>query len=215
MSGASFQPKTSPVQPRQMKMTTGFFRALASVATLFIAGIVLVPFAGSRAQETSPANEPRFPKAIHGLDSGQEKPPSARWLRDAKDDEERFRRLEIYAGGTYEQMWQIGYRYQQVYQAIVDRNWELGHYHWRKLRDVFNVALMKRPNRTPNAEAIFLDSTWKELEAALEAKDPERAQRAFLRERDACMSCHVAEKLPFLNDTPIFRDTAAFPASSR
>jgi hypothetical protein len=43
-----------------------------------------------------------------------------------------------------EQMWQIGYRFQQVYQAIIDANWELGLHHWGKLRDVLNVALMKR-----------------------------------------------------------------------
>ncbi len=37
---------------------------------------------------------------------------------------------------------------------------ELGadRHHWTKLRDVLNVALMKRPNRTPNAEAMFLDT---------------------------------------------------------
>jgi len=29
-----------------------------------------------------------------------------------------------------------------------------------------------------------------------------------------CMACHVAEGMPFLNDTPIFRDTAAFSSAS-
>lgn len=95
----------------------------------------------------APRGESRLPKGVRGLDEGQAKPPSANWLLDAKDDQERFRRIQIYAGGTYEQMWQIGYRYQQ----------------------------------------------------------------AFLTERGTCMACHIAEKMPFLNDTPIFRDTASFP----
>jgi hypothetical protein len=30
-------------------------------------------------------------------------------------------------------------------------------------------------------------------------------------ERETCMACHVAEQMPFLNDTPVFRDTASFP----
>jgi hypothetical protein len=159
-----------------------------------------------------PAGESRLPKGIRGLNEGQAKqPPSANWLLDAKDDQERFRRLQIHAGGTDQQMWQIGYRFQQVHQAIVDQNWELGHHHWTKLRDVLNVALMKRPNRTPNAEGLFLDSQWEKLEEALEAKDGARAREAFLLERSTCMACHVAEKMAFLNDTPIFRDTAAFP----
>jgi hypothetical protein len=155
---------------------------------------------------------PRLPSAIRGLDEGQAGPPSANWLLDAADDMERFRRIQIYAGGTYEQMWQIGYRYEQVYHAIVDENFELGLHHWRKLRDVFNVALMKRPRRTPNAEAMFLRSAWGRLEQALEARDAEVARRVFLDERGVCMACHVAEEMAFLNDTPIFRDTASFPS---
>jgi hypothetical protein len=159
----------------------------------------------------SSAGESRLPKGVRGLADGQTKPPSANWLLDAKDDQERFRRIQILAGGTDQQMWQIGYRYQQVYQAIADEKWELGRHHWTKLRDVLNVALMKRPNRTPNAEAIFLDTQWEQLEEALEAKRADKAREAFLEERSSCMACHVAEKMAFLNDTPIFRDTASFP----
>jgi hypothetical protein len=155
--------------------------------------------------------EPRMPQGIRGLDEGQARPPSANWLLDAVDDEERFRRIQIYAGGTYEQMWQIGYRFEQVYHAIVDQNWELGLHHWVKLRDVFNVALMKRPNRTPNAEAMFLDASWARLEAALQGGEAQQARRAFLDEREICMACHVVEQMPFLNDSPLFRNTASFP----
>jgi len=157
--------------------------------------------------------EPRLPKGIKGLEDGQASSnvPGANWLLDARDDAERFRRIEIYAGGTYEQMWQIGYRYEQVHQAIVDENWQLGLYHWVKLRDVFDVALMKRPNRTPGAEAMLLDSTWALLEGALDNGDGEASRAAFLTQRSACMACHVTENMPFLNDTPLFRDTAGFP----
>jgi len=178
------------------------------LAMLLMAAALCFLGAGAYAQ----SSEPRMPKGIPGLEAGQAKAPTANWLLDAKSDTERFRRIQVYAGGTYEQMWQIGYRYQQVYHAIADQNWELGLYHWGKLRDVFNVALMKRPNRTPNAEAMFLDTTWKQLDAALKAKDSAQAQRVFLAERDTCIACHIAEKMPFLNDTPIFRDTAKFRA---
>lgn len=155
--------------------------------------------------------ESRLPKGVRGLEEGQADPPSANWLLGAKDDQERFRRIQIYAGGTYEQMWQIGYRFQQLYQAILDENWELGLHHWGKLRDVLNVALMKRPNRTPNAEAMFLDSNWELLDTALRNEDTAAIRQTFLAERGVCMACHVAESMPFLNDTPIFRDTAGFP----
>lgn len=186
-----------------------------NVAKAFLAATAAFLMMSVQAQDASSSrNEPRLPKGVRGLEAGQAKQPSANWLLDAKDDQERFRRIQIYAGGTYEQMWQIGYRYQQVYHAIVDRNWELGAYHWGKLRDVLNVALMKRPNRTPNAEAMFLDRTWKQLDDALQARNSKEAESGFLAQRGACMACHVAEGMPFLNDTPIFRDTAAFSSAS-
>jgi hypothetical protein len=155
--------------------------------------------------------EPRLPKGIRGLEDAQANPPSANWLLDARDDTERFRRIQIYAGGTYEQMWQIGYRFEQAWHAINDENWQLGLHHWTKLRDVFNVALMKRPNRTPNAETMFLDNNWALLEQALRNEDAAAARSAFLAERGACMACHVAENMAFLNDSPVFRNTAVFP----
>ena len=155
----------------------------------------------------------RLPKGIPGLEAGQATPPDSNWLLGANNDAERFRRLQIYSGGTDQQMWQVGYRYQQVYQAIIDGNWELGVHHWGKLRDVFNVALMKRPNRTPNAEAMFLDSNWQRLDAALKAKNPAMAREVFLQQRQVCMACHVAEQYEFINGTPMFKETAAFPAN--
>jgi hypothetical protein len=174
-----------------------------NMMALFLAAAVILGVAYAQGS--------RLPAGIPGLEAGQDEPPSANWLLDARDDEERFRRLEIFAGGTYEQMWQIGYRYEQVYQAIIDENWELGLYHWGKLRDVFNVALMKRPNRTPNAEDMFLTTIWARLEEALEGGDAEGARAEFLAQRGACIACHVAEDMAFLNDTPIFWDTAEFP----
>ena len=64
----------------------------------------------------------RFPKGIPGLTEAHVGPPGPNWLLGARDDQERFRRLQIYAGGTDQQMWQVGYRYEQVYRAIIDEN---------------------------------------------------------------------------------------------
>jgi hypothetical protein len=182
-----------------------YLRHVAVVTVAFALGIL---FAHSPiwAQAAS-----RFPRGIQGLAESHVGPPGANWLLGARDDEERFRRLQIYAGGTDQQMWQVGYRYQQVYQAIIDENWGLGVHHWGKLRDVFNVALMKRPNRTPNAEAMFLDANWQRLDAALKAQDSAMAREVFLQERQACMACHVAESFEFINGTPLFQQTASFP----
>lgn len=180
-------------------------RSLILVTLALVAATTTAIIVRAQTKET-----PRFPSGIRGLAEGQDKPPSGAWLLDARTDDERFRRLQIYAGGTDQQMWQMGYRYEQVYRAIVDQNWKLATYHWGKMRDVFHVALMKRPNRTPNAEAMFLKEEWSRLDEALKAGDASAARKTFLTGRQACVACHVAEGMAFLNDTPIFRDTAAF-----
>lgn len=183
-----------------------------TAVALALVAIVAVTKGGDWTRAVAQTTEPpRFPAGLRGLAEGQDKPPSNNWLLDARTDEERFRRLQVHSGGTDQQMWQIGYRYEEVYQAIADENWELGTHHWGKLRNVFNVALMKRPNRTPNAEALFLDDNWQLLAAALEAGDAAAAHETFLQERQVCMSCHVAEGFEFINSTPMFEETAAFP----
>ena len=190
------------------------FAKYALTATMaFLLAFALTEGGGwirATAQTTEPS---RFPSGIRGLSDGQEVPPSRRWLLDASDDDERFRRLQIYAGGTDQQMWQIGYRYEEVYQAITDGNWELGTHHWGKLRNVFNVALMKRPNRTPYAESLFLDDTWQLLAEALESRDAAVAREMFLQERQACIACHVAEGYEFINSMAMFEETATFSAN--
>lgn len=150
------------------------------IASAVVVATVALFTVADRARALAQTKEaPRFPSGLRGLSEGQDKPPSGNWLLDARTDEERFRRLQVYSGGTDQQMWQMGYRYEQVYRAIVDQNWQLGTYHWGKLRDVFNVALMKRPNRTPNAEAMFLTNEWRLLEDALKAGDAAAARKTF------------------------------------
>jgi hypothetical protein len=180
----------------------------AAIGFFFAIALTMGGWIEAVAQTTEPS---RFPSGIRGLADGQDEPPSRRWLLGARNDEERFRRLQIYAGGTDQQMWQIGYRYEEVYQAIADEEWELGTHHWGKLRSVFNVALMKRPNRTPNAEAMFLDDAWQPLAAALKAGDATAARSTFLKGRQGCVVCHVAEGYGFVNSMVMFEETAAFP----
>ena len=64
---------------------------------------------------------PRFPKAYKDLEK-QTKPPSNNWLLDANDDTERFRRLQLVASGTDIPMWEITYRYEELYVEIIKNN---------------------------------------------------------------------------------------------
>jgi hypothetical protein len=149
----------------------------------------------------------QHPKA---LKLKQQKPISTNWLLDADDDSERFRRLQMYLAGSQVPMWDVSTRYQRIYEAIGDKNYELANYHWEKLIDRLNGALMKRPNRTASAETYFLDPLNQMFRDVLKTKDDAKIKEAYGTVRASCMGCHAAEKMPFLNDQAVFRQTEKF-----
>ncbi len=140
---------------------------------------------------------------------------SNRWLLDAANDTERFNRLETYLGGFSGPMWEVGYRYQGVFDAIKDGNHDLASYHWNKIGSAMVNGTMKRPARKANADAMFLNGPWKAMTEALSSGEEERIRKSFLEQRQACIACHVAERAPFMNDQPLFRNTEAFAPASK
>ncbi len=129
---------------------------------------------------------------------------SSDWLTGA-DEKTRAERLEHYLGGFSRNMQDTGLRFGHVRQALEDGNWSLARYHWGKIAAAIENGLMKRPARRPSAEAIFLNKAWGEFDAALTKADAGEIRKAFGAAREACMNCHVAEKVPFMNDQPLFR----------
>jgi hypothetical protein len=180
---------------------------LAGAAVLWLAASAVL------AQSVVPPTgiAPRFPRAYTDLEK-QVKPPSNNWLLDANDDTERFRRLQVAASGTDIPMWEIAHRFEELHVAIQGNNWEMGVYHWEKIRDRLNTSGMKRPARTQNIEAMFFDNgAWQSMHDALTSKDAARMRTQFQAARQACMACHVAERVGFLNDSSVFRRTESFP----
>ncbi len=158
---------------------------------------------------------PRFPKADIEL-AKQTKPPSRKWLLDANDDVERMRRLELWAGAGDLEMQDIAHRLEELQLAIQKESWDLGIYHLEKMRGRMTVATIKRPTRTQNMEAVFLDSgVYKAMHDALTSRNMDQARAAFQNTRQACMACHAAEKLGFINDSAVFKRLESFPPLAR
>lgn len=63
----------------------------------------------------------------------QTKPPSRNWLRDANDDNERFRRIEAWGGAGDLEMQDIAHRMEELRAAIQMENWNRGIYQWEKI----------------------------------------------------------------------------------
>ncbi len=153
----------------------------------------------------------RFPKADPELFQ-QVKPPSRNWLRDANDDAERFRRIELWAGAGDLEMQDIAHRFEEMHGSIQQGNWTLGIYHLEKIRGRMTVAAIKRPTRTQNMESMFFDSgIYRNLHDALTSQDPELARQQFEKMRQACMGCHIAEKIGFINGNSVFNRLSTFP----
>ncbi len=158
---------------------------------------------------------PRFPKADSEL-AKQTKPPSRKWLLDANDDSERLRRIELWAGAGDLEMQDISHRFEELYDAIKKESWDLGIYHLEKMRGRMIVAGIKRPTRTQNMEDVFLESgIYKSMHDALTSKSGERARTAFQNTRQACIACHAAEKLAFINESAVFRRVESFSPPAR
>jgi hypothetical protein len=136
--------------------------------------------------------------------------PSDNWLLDAKDDTERFKRIQQMFGGFSMSMQLVGERYDRTFDAITDGNYDLAVYHWKKIKETIELGYLRRPAREANAVAIFLTGPWVSASEALASKDKVKAKKQFLLARSACMACHIAEKVPFMNDQPKFRRTVKF-----
>jgi hypothetical protein len=156
---------------------------------------------------------PQFPKFDPEL-SKQTKPPSRNWLRDANDDPERFRRIELWAAAGDQEMLEIASRMRELSAAIQRDSWNMSIYQLEKIRGRMVVAMTKRPVRTQNMEALFFESgVYSGLHDALTSRDVQRARAGFTRLRSACMACHVAEKVSFINESATFREVDALPTA--
>lgn len=55
------------------------------------------------------------------------------WLLGAGDDSERFKLIQQMFGGFSSAMQIVGERYDRVYDAVADNNYDLAKYHWKKI----------------------------------------------------------------------------------
>ncbi|MEX0959118.1 MAG: hypothetical protein WDZ63_07510 [Burkholderiales bacterium] len=142
------------------------------------------------------------------LELKQQKTPSKSWLRDADSDAERFRRIEINERGFSQAMAEVGNRFLEVHEAVSHGEYELATYYWEKIEDAINTGLMRRPDRTRNAEGMFLNGPWQQTHAALQSGDRERIRESLRNARQACMACHIAEGVDYMNASRALRQTA-------
>jgi hypothetical protein len=116
------------------------------------------------------------------------------WLQAAPQD--RVRQLERHLRGTDVAMWEIGYRFNELFFAGNDGNWDYAKYQAEKIDLALRLALERRPKRAQSAQP-FLNHDMPAVQKAIAAGDPAAFREAIERLRAGCVRCHTDEKLPF------------------
>ena len=75
------------------------------------------------------------------------------WIRG--DSHERWTMDARHLRGLDVAMVEIGYRYQELYWAGVDANWQYADYQLKKIDLTLENALERRPERRASAETLF------------------------------------------------------------
>lgn len=128
------------------------------------------------------------------------------WIRG--DSTVRWTTVARHLRGLDVAMVEIGYRYQELYWAGVDSNWEYADYQLKKIDLALENALERRPKRRVSSDAIFVPSS-AELKQAIALKEWPRFDEGFSRMTAACNSCHVAEGVPsFYVELPTDRQSS-------
>jgi hypothetical protein len=104
-------------------------------------------------------------------------------------------------------MVEVGYRYQELYWAGQDQNWEYANYQLEKIKLATDNGLQRRPKRAKSAES-FLANTLPQMQRAVDARDSSAFNNSFSILTSNCNSCHAAEKVAFFAvKTPTLRQS--------
>ncbi len=118
------------------------------------------------------------------------------WIKGI--EAEQIKTIEKQFRGFDNAMVETGYRYQELYWAGQDQNWEYADYQLEKIKIAIENGLERRPKRAKSAEH-FLSYTLPEIKKSIESKDKMIFNKNFQTMTINCNSCHAMEKVPFFN----------------
>jgi hypothetical protein len=129
------------------------------------------------------------------------------WIKGT--EQEKMETIEFHFRGFDIAMVETGYRYQELYWAGLDANWEYAQYQLDKITLAIENGLEKRPLRAPSAKH-FMKNSIPEMKQNIAQKDTAVFRRAFQNFTVQCNACHIKEnvahfnvRIPTLNLSPI------------
>ena len=120
------------------------------------------------------------------------------WLVDTNTSEQKFKAIQKQLRGFDLAMVEVGYRFNSFYFAIKDKNYDLAHYQWDKIKKAIENGIERRPKRKHNSETMFLATQYKTMKKALNKKDEKHIWKEYEKSKKVCNACHTAERVPFI-----------------
>jgi len=120
------------------------------------------------------------------------------WIKGT--EQEKISTIEKQFRGFDNAMVETGYRYQELYWAGQDENWEYATYQLEKIKTALENGVERRPKRAQSAEH-FLTNVIPEMQKSINCKDTVVFNRNFQLFRAECRSCHIKENVPFIQST--------------
>ena len=67
------------------------------------------------------------------------------WLMDTNSSEQKFKAIQKQLRGFDLAMVEVGYRFNSFYFALKDKNYDLAHYQWDKIKKAIENGIERRP----------------------------------------------------------------------
>jgi len=146
-----------------------------------------------------------FPLALFSCK--EQTPPvnQGQWIKG--NEEEKIEIIERQFRGFDNAMIETGYRYQELYWAAQDRNWDYAKYQLEKIKVAIENGLQRRPKRAASAEH-FLTVVLPGMQKIVEDKDSVNFGTNFETLTVNCNACHQKENVAYFTvKTPVERQS--------
>lgn len=118
-----------------------------------------------------------------------------RWLGETK--QEMINNIESQFQGFSRTMTETGYRYQELYWAGMDENWQYAEYQREHIEEALEDGFVRRPDREASAQQ-FMNVALTEMKEVIEAGNKEKFLENFTRFTASCNTCHAMEDVAFM-----------------
>lgn len=136
---------------------------------------------------------------VSGLFAENNYSTTSEWLMSQNGTDAKFKSIQKQLRGFDLAMVEVGYRFNEFYFALKNKNYDLAEYHWDKIKKAIENGIIRRPKRAMNSKAMFLDTQYYLMKKALKSKDANQIWQQYEKTKVACNACHAAEKVPFIN----------------